>query len=170
MMNLFGSQGLPGLVLRITARGRKGPEKSFTECVRKALSEAFPGRIVSLGGAFVIKAGKSRYHIMPEFPSEAELPFREPKHLNDWLTYHDFDAPLTCMTVMHSADPDQSIGLRMEHTHGFSPYGRNAGGHYHYDIESHDEEDIEYEAYFNTAKMIYRLDRPEVTLERDLHD
>ena len=55
----------------------------------------------------------------------------------------------------------------MEHTHCFTTDGSNRGGHYHHDLEG---EDVEYEAYFNTAKVIYRIDKPEVTLERDLHD
>lgn len=170
LMNLFGSEGSPGPVLKITAHGRKGLEKSFTQCIRNALAEAFPGATITLGGAFVIKAGRSRCHIMPAFPSEAELPFKDFNELNDWLTHHDIDAPLTCVTVLHSADPSQSMGLRLEHTHSFSPGRPNAGGHYLQDIEDHGGEEIEYEAYLNTAKMIYRLDRPEVTLERDLHD
>jgi hypothetical protein len=32
----------------------------------------------------------------------------------------------------------------MKHTHGFSPAGKNAGGHYHYEVDGH--EDVEYEA------------------------
>ncbi|RMY35536.1 hypothetical protein D0865_13885 [Hortaea werneckii] len=170
MMNLFGCQGVPGPVLKIVARGRIGQEKSFTQCIRKAMESAFPGQTVTLGGAFLIKSGRSRYHIMPAFPPETELPFKDPKALNDWLTYHDIDGSLTCVTVLHSTDPDHSMGLRLEHTHSFSPDRENAGGHYHYDIESRDADTVEYEAYFNTAKIIYRIDRPEVHLERDLHD
>ena len=107
---------------------------------------------------------------MPDFPPEKELPFKSPKALNDWLTYHDFDSsassPIVCLTVLHSADPDKTMALRMEHTHSFTVDGSNRGGHYHYDLEG---EEVEYEAYFNTAKTIYRIDRPEATLERDLH-
>lgn len=164
MINLYGSAGLPGPVLKITARGRKGSQKSFTECIRKALHATYGDeRPVSMGGAFIIKSGRSHYHVMPDFPS---APFETPKQLNDWLTYHDFEAPIVCLSVFHSADKDKAMGLRMEHTHCFTVNGENKGGHYHYDEGG----DVEYEAYFNAARAIYRIDKPEVTLERDLHD
>lgn len=169
MINLFGSENQTGPVLKITAKGRKGSEKSFTECVRKALATIYDQRTVSLGGVFIIKSGKANYHVMPDFPAEKDLPFKNPKALNDWLTYHEFDGPIVCLSVLHSADPDKKMGLRMEHTHGYSTEGKDTGGHYHYDVGGF-EDDVEYEAYFNTAKVIYRVDRPAVTLERDLHD
>ena len=171
MMNLYGSSGLPGPVLKITARGRKGAQKSFTECVRKALSNAFgDAHPISLGGVFLIKSGKALFHVMPDFPPSNELPWETPAELNDWLTYHEFAAPIVCLTVFHSADPGK-LGLRMEHTHCFSEDGGYRGGHYHNDLPHGDSVDeVEYEAYFNAAKVIYRIDKPEVTLERDLHD
>lgn len=171
MMNLFGSSGLPGDVLKITARGRSGTQKSFTECIRHALRAAYgDSRPISLGGVFVIKRGRANYHVMPDFPS---APFESPAQLNAWLTYHEFAAPVVCLSVLHSADPGKEMGLRMEHTHCFSADGGNRGGHYHYDMDAGGEggqEEVDYEGYFNTAKVIYRIDRPEVTLERDLHD
>ena len=45
--------------------------------------------------------------------------------------------------------------------------GDNTGGHYHYDVD--DEEEIEYEGYFNTARVLYRIDKPEYSLEQILH-
>lgn len=173
MINLYGSAGNPGPVLRITGRKRKGPEKSFTECIRKALHAAYgDSQTISLGGVFVVKSGRAHYHVMPDFPSSEELPFKDRRQLDGWLTYHDFDGladPMVCFSVLHSADPGKVMGLRMEHTHGYSTSGANAGGHYHYDLDEGDEE-IEYEGYFNTAKVIYRLDKPAVTLKHDLHD
>ncbi|KAF2102862.1 DUF1907-domain-containing protein [Rhizodiscina lignyota] len=174
MMNLYGSSGLPGEVLKITARSRTGSQKSFTECIRRTLIEKYgDARPISIGGAFVIKTGKALFHVMPDFPSKEELPFQSPEQLNDWLTYHEFDAPIVCLSVFHSADPGKKLGLRMEHTHSFSAEGGIRGGHYHYDLELKQHpgiEEVEYEAYFNTAKVIYRIDKPEVTLVRDLHD
>lgn len=169
MANLYGSLGDPGPVIKITARKRKGPEKSFTECIQKALHATYgDSQTISLGGTFLAKSGKALYHVMPDFPPENELPFRDREQLNDWLTYHDFDGPVVCLSVLHSADPGKKMGLRMEHTHGFSPVGKNTGGHYHYEADG--DEDVEYEGYFNTAKAIYRVDMPQATLERDLHD
>jgi hypothetical protein len=161
MANLYSSLGEPGPVLKITATKRKGPEKSFTECIRKGLSAAcHASQIVSLGGVFVVRAGKALYHVMPDFPSEKELPFRNREQLDQWLTYHDFSAPMVCLSVLHSADPEK-LGLRMEHTHCFSPSGMNGGGHYHHESDEADEP-IEYEAYFNTAKLLYRVDQPAI--------
>jgi hypothetical protein len=168
MGNVYVSRGEPGEVLKITARKRIGAEGSFTECIRQALHAAYgDSQIISLGGVFVIKSGKARYHIMPDFPPEEELPFKNRNQFNDWLTYHDFKGPMTCLTVLHSADPGKKLGLRMEHTHAISTVGENAGGHYHYDVE--DDEEIEYEGYFNTAKVLYRIDKPEFSLEQVLH-
>ncbi|KAK6430878.1 hypothetical protein LTR95_012968, partial [Oleoguttula sp. CCFEE 5521] len=132
MVNLFGSSGLPGPVLKVTARGRQGSEDSFPECIRTALQAAYgDSQPVSLGGVFVVKFGEARYHIMPDFPS---APFESRDDVEKWLTYHTFAAPMVCLAVMHSADP--GLGLRMEHTHCFAPDGRNTGGHYHNDVES----------------------------------
>lgn len=64
------------------------------------------------------------------------------------------DAPLVCLSVFHSFDP--GLSLRMEHTHCFSKHSQ--GGHYHDDVTP---DVVEYEAYFNVAKAIYRIDRPE---------
>lgn len=159
MANLYGSLGGPGPVIKITARGRKGIEKSFTECIRKGLHAAYgDNRAVSLGGVFVVKSGRAVYHVMPDFPSEGDLPFKDRKQVDDWLTWHDFDSPVVCLSVLHSADPN-NLGLRMEHTHAFSAVGENAGGHYHYEADGFGDA-IEYEGYFNTAKAVYRIDNP----------
>ncbi|KAI1367178.1 hypothetical protein F5Y08DRAFT_81575 [Xylaria arbuscula] len=163
MVNLFGTLGEPGPVLKITARKRINDIKSFTECIRSALAAAYgDSHIISLGGAFVVKSGKARYHIMPDFPREEDLPFEDRGQVDKWLTYHDFEEPIVCLSVLHSADPGGKLELRMEHTHAFSPVeGRNAGGHYHYDLED-SEEEVEYEGYFNTAKVLYRIEKPTI--------
>ncbi|KAK5119468.1 hypothetical protein LTR85_007568 [Meristemomyces frigidus] len=170
MTNLYGSSGEAGPVLKITARSRKGDDKSFTECIRDVLYKAYgDGHQISVGGVFVIKKGKANFHVMPDFPTEDKLPFNDRHELNEWLTYHHFSAPMVCLTVFHSADPE-NLGLRMEHTHCFSK-GKDEGGHYHYDLAVGEDcaEEIEYEAYFNTAKTLYRIDKPEVSLKQDLH-
>lgn len=173
MMNLYGSAGLPGPVLKITARKRVGATKSFTDVIRFAIRDHFgDDKPVSLGGVFLIRKGTTNFHVMPDFPPKDQMPFKDPKQLNDWLTYHNFSVKgqgqndeIVCLTVLHSADPEQKLGLRMEHTHCFSQDGK--GGHYHYDLE---DDEVEYEGYFNVAEMVYRVDKPKVTLKRDLHD
>jgi hypothetical protein len=159
MANLYGSAGEPGPVLKITARGRTGEEASFTECIRSALRAAYGAdRAVSLGGVFLVRRGRALYHVMPDFPPK---PFDGRKDVDAWLTFHEFDGgPMVCLSVLHSADPED-LCLRMEHTHCFSADAMaNAGGHYHHDVEVPGGDEIEYEAYFNAAKTLYRLDRP----------
>ncbi|KAJ5171713.1 hypothetical protein N7492_004306 [Penicillium capsulatum] len=158
MVNLYGSNGDTGPALKITAKGRKG-ELNFTNCIRLGLADAYGASTpISLGGAFLLKSGKARFHIMPDFPDARDLPFRDREQLEkEWLTIHAFDAPVVCLTVMHSADPE-GLGLRMEHTHCFDPEGRGKGGHYHFDVL--DDEEVEYEAYLHPASTLYRIDQP----------
>ncbi|KOS39315.1 hypothetical protein ACN38_g9838 [Penicillium nordicum] len=140
MANLFGSDGGTGPVLKINARARKGDE-NFTDCIRYGLQKVYgDSKPISLGGVFLLKSGKAKFHIMPDFPPEDQLPFRDRRQLEtEWLSYHIFQAPVVCLTVMHSSDPD-GLGLRMEHTHCFGANGTTKGGHYHYDIQDGDEE------------------------------
>jgi len=161
MCNLFGSQGRPGDVLKITARSRAGDKASFTECIQEALSSAFSDHDtpVSIGGVVLIKPStRAKYHVMPDFPSESELPFKDVDAVTKWLTWHDYSGPIIGLSVIHSSDPGEEIGLRLEHTHTFSPTGEHAGGHYHYDLEE-GKENVEYEAYYNVAEVVYRIDR-----------
>lgn len=159
MMNLYGSDGKSGPVLKVTARGRRG-EQNFTTSIREGLREHYgEENPISLGGAFLLKAGKAKFHIMPDFPKQDELPFRDRKQLEDeWLKYYVFDAPVVCLTVFHSADPE-NLGLRMEHTHCYETEGSRKGGHYHHDILDGGDE-VEYEAYLYPASILYRIDRP----------
>lgn len=173
MVNLYGSSGLPGPVLKIIARGRRGQEKSFPESIRRALAQAYgETRPISLGGVFVLKTGRAYFHVMPNFAAPHGPLFVDAAQLQSWLTFHTFPAPMVCLSVFHTAEPEpRGLGLRMEHTHCFSPHGGCGGGHYHYDLGVGESgEQIEYEAYFNTAKVIYRINQPEVTRERDPRD
>lgn len=161
MMNLFGSDGSPGPVLKITARSRKGEGGSFTEFLRNTLATTYgPDHHISMGGVVLLKTGKALFHVMPDFPSESELPFRGREHLVEWLRFRNFSAPMVCLTVFDSADPE-GLGLRMEHTHCFSE-DKDEGGHYHHDLLPGEDgaEEVEYEAYLNTAKVLYRVDQP----------
>ena len=148
MCNLFGSDGRPGDVLKITAKSRTG-KKDFVECIRNALKESFGERPVSLGGVFLTRKGKARLHVMPDFSKEP----LDTAQMGNWLRFFEMSSPLVCLSVFHSHDP--GLDLRMSHTHCFSDHGE--GGHYHNDTTPHE---VEYEAYFNIAKVIYRIDRP----------
>jgi len=150
MCNLFGSEGLPGDVIKITASKRTGP-KNFTQTIQDALKARYGEQPVSMGGVFVINQGRANLHVMPDFPQQ---PFRDRADVDKWIRYYEMNAPIVCLSVFHSFDP--GLGLRMEHTHCFSEHGD--GGHYHCDVSP---EEVEYEAYFNVAKAIYRIDRPQ---------
>lgn len=159
MMNLYGSSGHPGSVLKVTARGRLG-NLNLTNCIRLGLNDAFGDQMpISLGGVFLLKKGKAKFHVMPDFPNKEDLPFRDRGQIEkEWLTYHEFEAPIVCLTVFHSSDPE-GLGLRMEHTHCFDAEGNTKGGHYHYDIQD-DEQEVEYEAYLLPGYTLYRIDQP----------
>lgn len=162
MMNLYGSLGLPGPVVKVTAQGRKGDIASSTDFMRYALREVYgEDRQVSLGGVFIMKRGKARYHVMPPFPPQHELPFKDQAALDGWLLYYNFDGPMVCLAIFHSADPEQ-LGVRLEHTHCFSNK-KDEGGHYHYDLLGDDESyEVECEGYFNTVKTFFQIDKPKV--------
>jgi hypothetical protein len=151
MANLFGSDGSPGNVLKIAAKIRTG-KANFIQTVQNALKAEFGERTISMGGVFVIKKGKANLHVMPDF---SETPLNSRREVDEWLRYFDMEAPLVCLSVFHSHDP--GLALRMEHTHCFSDH--NQGGHYHDDITPNE---VEYEAYFNVAEALYRIDRPEI--------
>lgn len=151
LTNLYGSDGLPGDVLKIVAKGRKENSPHFMAAIQEALRNKYDeNQPISLGGVFVFRAGRALLHVMPDFQKEPRLPGNK----DNWLKYFDVSAPLTCLSVMHSRDP--GLNLHPEHTHCFSERGE--GGHFHHDSTP---ADAEYEAYFNTAKVIYRIDGPE---------
>ena len=89
-------------------------------------------------------------HVMPDFSAQ---PLNTNEEKQKWLRYYDMSAPLVCLSVFHSYDP--GLSLRMEHTHCFSEHGE--GGHYHFDVTP---DEVEYEGYFQVAKVLYRIDRP----------
>lgn len=151
MANLFGSEGRRGQVLRIVAQERQGPE-DFITAIRNVLKDQFPGQQIAMGGVFVIRKGKANLHIMPDF---SKIPLNSDDDVNIWLRFFDMSSPLTCLSLFHSEDV-HLLQLRIDHTHCFS--GHNEGGHYHYDTTP---DDVVYEAYFNTAKTLYRIDPPE---------
>lgn len=155
MGNLLGCDGETGPLLHITARGRKG-KLNFTEAIQKAIGGAFGEKLVSLGGVFLVRSGKIKTHVMPDFPGK---PFDGPDGVEKWLEFYDMDAPIVCLSVLHAGD-DGDLGLRMEHTHCFGEDGPDEtrkGGHYHHDLDE-TMETVEYEGWFNVAEILYRID------------
>ena len=120
-------------------------------------------RLISLGGVFVIKRGKANLHVMPDFPKDKNE-LADHDKVFEWLRYFDFDAPLVCCSVLHTGN-QQGMDLRSEHTHCFSTEGDGiegggrGGGHYHYDVDE-TRDVVEYEAWYNVAEELWRVDRP----------
>jgi hypothetical protein len=125
MANLFASEGKPGNVLRVNVKKRIDSE-NFVTSLRNALNLHFGKKPVSLGGVFLLKSGKAKLHIMPDFSKTA---LQSNEDVDNWLNFYNMKSPLICLSVFHSSDP--GLDLRMEHTHCFSDHGE--GGHYHYD-------------------------------------
>ncbi|KAF7552988.1 hypothetical protein G7Z17_g3954 [Cylindrodendrum hubeiense] len=157
MCNLFGCDGKTGPLLHVTTRGRIG-STNFTDSIRAAVGAAFGDRLISLGGVFVVHKGKTKLHVMPDFPQK---PFEDEKDIGNWLKFFDTDPALVCLSVFHSGD-DQGMSLRMEHTHCFAGEGpgkESRGGHYHFDLDE-TMDHVEYEGWFNVADILYRIDQP----------
>ncbi|KAG8201751.1 hypothetical protein JTE90_012810 [Oedothorax gibbosus] len=151
--NLFISEGKPGKVIKVVAKNRIGP-KNFISAIRLALDEKYEDP-VGMGGVFIIREGKARLHIMQDYSG---IPINTEEDLNNWLKFFEFPAPLSCLSTFVSKDP--GLNIRVEHTHCFSDHG--VGGHYHEDTTA---ESVEYEAYFNVADILYRIDQPAEVLK-----
>lgn len=148
MANLLVSSGLPGPVLKVTASSRTAGV-SFTEAIRRALRDAYgSSRPISLGGVFVMKRGRARIHVMPDFSA---TPLETEEQKQAWLRFYEIDAPVVGLSVLHSEDA--GLGLRMEHTHCIGE--GHQGGHYHGDTTA---EEVEYEGYFQAGEEIWRVD------------
>lgn len=155
MCNLFGCDGETGPVLHIKGKSRTG-KLNFTEAIQKGLADVYGDRLVSLGGVFVVRSGKLKMHVMPDFP---EKPFTSRQDVDRWLHWYDMDTPMVCLSVLHSGD-DKDLGLRKEHTHCFGADGAedsHRGGHYHFDLDE-TRDTVEYEGWFNVAEILYKID------------
>jgi len=150
MANLFISRGLPGSVIKVRAARRTGPE-NFISCLRKGLEAKFKPKHVAMGGVFNIESGQAKFHVMPDFPKGS---FSCEADVDKWMHFYEFRAPLTVVSAFISEDmPD--LGLRVEHSHGWSHHGE--GGHYHYDVTP---DKVSYHGFFNVAEYVYRIDKP----------
>lgn len=150
--NLFASEGKAGQVIKVAVKKRLG-EDNFISVLRKILNEKYDEKHVAMGGVFLIKSGMAKLHVMPPFST---TPLITDDDVNNWLRYFEASAPLICLSVFHSRDSGHD--LRLEHTHCFSEHGD--GGHYHYDTTP---DEVEYEAYFNVAERLHRIDPPATT-------
>lgn len=54
------------------------------------------------GGTFLLKEGKAKQHIMPEFSTE---PINSDEEVEKWLHFYNMSAPLIAVGTLVSADP-----------------------------------------------------------------
>uniref|UniRef100_A0A2A4J2U6 DUF1907 domain-containing protein n=1 Tax=Heliothis virescens TaxID=7102 RepID=A0A2A4J2U6_HELVI len=150
--NYLLSEGKPGKVIKVVAKKRIGPS-NFITAIRETLKNHYGDKIVGLGGMFLLRAGKVKFHVMPDFSSSALCTDDD---VDSWLHYFEMSAPITHVGTLVTGD--HGLDLRVQHFHGFSQHGD--GGHYHYDTTP---EAVEYEGYFALASHIIRVDAPDQT-------
>ncbi|KAK2717275.1 hypothetical protein QYM36_007410 [Artemia franciscana] len=100
LLNLLCSEGKPGKVIKVECKNRKGG-LNFVSCMRNAMWKRFPCKFLGLGGVFVIKKGKAKLHIMPDF---SEKPLNSDEEVASWLKFVEASSPLTCLSVFVTSD------------------------------------------------------------------
>ena len=131
--------------------------------MRKALKDNLKienNEHLALAGVFRILNGKIRSHVQPDY-SDIKHEYYDPKQMKcvkDFLQFYEPIGPeLQGYSVLWTGDPTGgNLNLREsgEHTHFHSYTKQNIAGHYHFDVTP---EEIEYEAYFNTAEEVHRV-------------
>ncbi|XP_017761361.1 PREDICTED: ester hydrolase C11orf54 homolog [Eufriesea mexicana] len=149
LANLFVTEGKPGKVLKVHVKKRTG-NNDFIASMQKAIAQHYQNNLVGLGGTFLIKDGKVKQHVMPDF---SVTPLNTEAQLNKWLHFYNMSTPLIAVGTFVSSESD--LDLRVQHFHSFSHHGE--GGHYHIDTTP---ETIEYLGYFNLGTTLYRVDKP----------
>ncbi|XP_015519105.2 ester hydrolase C11orf54 homolog [Neodiprion lecontei] len=149
--NLFLSEGKPGKVIKVHVKKRSG-SNDFIGSIRAALAARYTEQVVCLGGAFLLKEGKAKLHIMSDF---TEAPLISYDDLKKWLNFFEMSAPLVALGTLVTASTD--LDLLVEHFHTFSDHGE--GGHFHFDTTP---DTAEYVGYFNVIETVYRVDQPPV--------
>ncbi|KAJ2952415.1 hypothetical protein O0L34_g6721 [Tuta absoluta] len=147
--NYLLSDGAPGLVIKVEAKKRIGDD-NFITAIRETLKKHYGDKVVGLGGMFVVREGKVRFHVMPDFSS---APLCSDADVDSWLHYFEMRAPITHVGTLVTGD--HGLDLRVQHFHGFSEHGD--GGHYHYDTTP---ATVHYEGYFALASSVIRVDAP----------
>ena len=150
--NFLASRGEAGRVLRVSAKDRTGAENFVTQ-MRRVLATHYAGKTLGIGGTFLIRTGRAKLHVMPDF---SDTPITTDEGVQAWLNFYECRSPLVCVGTFASSDP--GLDLRIEHYHCKSGHGE--GGHYHYDTTP---PDVHYEGYFVLAESIHRVDPPTQT-------
>ena len=101
MGNFFASEGRPGKVLEIKCKKRTGKE-NFVTCMQKTLESHFDQeKSVALGGAFLVKEGSVKIHVM----SNDFCPLHTDEELNTWLNFYEMKSPMIFLSEFVSSDP-----------------------------------------------------------------
>ncbi|XP_013199568.2 ester hydrolase C11orf54 homolog [Amyelois transitella] len=147
--NYLLSEGRPGKVLKVVAKKRIG-ESNFITAIRETLKNHYGDKVVGLGGTFLLREGRVKYHVMPDFSTTALCSDAD---VDGWLHYFEMKAPLVQLGTLVTGDLD--LDLRVQHFHGWSEHGD--GGHYHHDTTP---ASAHYEGYFTLAGSVLRIDPP----------
>ncbi|XP_072943617.1 ester hydrolase C11orf54 homolog isoform X2 [Epargyreus clarus] len=150
--NYVLTDGEPGKVIKVVVKNRIG-EANFITAIRETLKEHFGDKVVGLGGVFVLRSGRVKHHVMPDFSA---TPLCSDADLDGWLHFFEMRAPISYMGTLVTGD--MGLDLRVQHFHGFSAHGD--GGHYHHDTSP---ARAHYEGYFAPAAAVLRVDAPEDT-------
>ena len=70
--------------------------------MRLALGKHYGDKAVGLGGAFLIKKGNAKLHVMQDF---SETPITTDEQVNEWLRFYECHAPLVNLSTFVSHDP-----------------------------------------------------------------
>lgn len=163
--NMHLTEGLPGKVLRVVAKGRKADrERHLAQTIRRGVSGYSDA--VGMGGVFKVLKGKVKAHINPDQCNCPEGYYDREKMCctKPFLQFYEgqtaMGPDLVCVSSLWTRDPTEgAMHLRPsgEHTHFFSLAGKQESGHYHgEDPTAEPKEAIEYEGYFVCAHEIAR--------------
>lgn len=158
LSNMFLCDGTQEDVIKIEVEVRTGNE-NLVSCIRNGLIETFnchKSRQIGMGGIFIVKKGKVKMHVMPDFYPSCMVDGSD-QVVKEWLKYYEVGPNLLCLSTMLTGDPSKSdMHLRLEHTHFYSMKEEKSkvGGHYHNDVTP---EIVRYIGYFSPAEYIFRV-------------
>lgn len=83
-------------VIKVYAKKRIGDD-DFIASIRKTLANYYKDKIVGLGGTFLLKEGKAKQHVMPDFST---TPLTSDEDVNKWLRFYNMSAPLIAVGTL----------------------------------------------------------------------
>jgi len=158
LANLMSSHGDRGDVIEVRVSRRISTDptcESFTDCMRRGLSETYrkSSNPVGLGGVFRVLNGQVRTHVMADTQGKV---FTESAQVQEYLKMFTMGPDLVAATVFISDQPRSTTkSVRLEHTHLFHS-SETTGGHYHGDVTP---SEIEYLAYLVPNHELIIVDR-----------